>query len=310
MSLTTSPLTIDHAGEWASLRRRINEVSGLLWKPTEQEMVEALAPSSTFDPARQTWGRWSGGSLVAFATVAVRDHPRHDGINAADIDSGVHPDLRGRGISSALLELAEPVAIELATARLPAVPLVLTAVASSTDQPSIDLLVDHDYSAVRYFFEMSHDLSGEASEDSRTREFTPADSEATRLAHNDAFRTHWGSGPASAEKWNQFMTSAGFRPDLSRIVERDGEVLAYGMVSSTVPGEAYLELVGTRAAAQGNGLGRAVLNSVVAAVRAAGGFTTLGLDVDADNPSGAGKFYGSAGFVNAARTITYEKPAR
>lgn len=309
MPLSTSPLTLDDAAELAALRRRIHEVSGFVWKPTEQEMVEVLTPSSTFSPARQTWAvRSDNGDLVAYGMVYVRDRPRHDGFNAAYIDSGVDPRLRGQGISSELIALAEPVAVDLATAQLPEAPLLLSATVSSTDPAANKLLVDHGYAVARYFFEMSHDLSGDAVADPRTRPFTMADKEATRLAHNDAFRTHWGSGPSSQERWEKFMSSAGFRPDLSRIVERDGEVLAYGMVSNTVPGEAYLELVGTRASAQGNGLGRAVLTSVVAAVREAGDFTTLGLDVDADNPSGAGRLYASAGFVNRAQTITYEKP--
>lgn len=309
MPHSTSPLTLADAAELAALRRRINEASGLVWKPTEQEMIEALTPSSTFDAGRQTWAlRSEEGALIAYAMVHPRDRPRHDGFNVAYLDSGVAPELRGRGISSALLDRAEPVGIAPATTLIPGTPLLLSATASSTDPAANKLLVDHDYSVARYFFEMTHDLSGEATEDPRTRAFTAEDSEATRLAHNDAFRTHWGSGPASQEKWDRFMSSAGFRPDLSRIVVSDGEVLAYGMVSSTVPGEAYLELVGTRASAQGNGLGRAVLTSVVAAVRDAGGFTSLGLDVDADNPSGAGRLYASAGFANHAQTITYEKP--
>ncbi len=310
MPHSTSALTLADAAELAALRRRIHEESGFVWMPTEQEMVETLTASSTFEAARQTWAlRSEEGALVAYAMIYLRDRPRHDGFNVAYLDSGVAPELRGQGISSSLLERAEPVGIELATGLLPDAPLLLSATASSTDPAANKLLVDHGYSVARYFFEMMHDLSGEATEDPRTRAFTPEDSEATRLAHNDAFRTHWGSGPSSQEKWDKFMGSAGFRPDLSRIVERDGEVLAYGMVSSTVPGEAYLELVGTRASAQGNGLGRAVLTSVVAAVREAGDFTSLGLDVDADNPSGAGRFYASAGFVNHAQTITYEKPA-
>ena len=97
------------------------------------------------------------------------------------------------------------------------------------------------------------------------------------------------------------------RPDLSRIVVEDGEVLAYTLVSSNLPGEAYFDLVGVRGGAQGRGLGRAVLTSGLAAIREEGSFTEAGLDVDADNPSGAGRLYTSAGFTNAAKTITWEK---
>ena len=56
MPHSTSALTLTDAAELAALRRRIHEESGFVWMPTEQEMIETLTTSSTFEAARQTWG--------------------------------------------------------------------------------------------------------------------------------------------------------------------------------------------------------------------------------------------------------------
>lgn len=307
VTFSTSPLTPDHATQWAQLRQQIAAASGLTWMPTPAELIDELEVTSTFDPARQTWAVWQDGQLIGYALVRVRDQPRHSGLNAIDLDGGVHPDHRGRGISSQLLEAAQVRGSKLALEHQPQAPLVYDAMVSSSDPISAELLADHGYEVVRYFIEMRHDLSSRQSEDERVRPYSSTWAEATRAAHNDAFRSHWGSGPASPQKWQKFLRSSGFRPDLSRIVTSADDVLAYAMVSSNRPGEAYLELVGTRAGAQGQGLGRAIITSTLAAIGSDGSFTTVGLDVDAANPSDAGRLYSSIGFNQAATTVTYER---
>lgn len=306
--LRRTPLTPEMAPAWSHLHAIIADDDGGKWKPTPTELAEELQPSSTFDPAQQTWAVWSGEEMIAFALAGVRSAPRYDGTNSAFIIGGVHPDWRGHGLGSELLERTERRGAERARALVPGVPLVFNAMTTATAPAASEFLTDHGYEQVRYWFDMTHDLQGDFTDDPRTQPLSPEHSEAVRLAHNDAFSTHWGSAPISAENWHRLTRSAGLRPDLSRIVVEDGEVLAYTLVSSNLPGEAYFDLVGVRGGAQGRGLGRAVLTSGLAAIRAEGSFTEAGLDVDADNPSGAGHLYTSAGFTNTAKTITWEKP--
>jgi len=295
------------APAWSRLHALIANDDGATWKPTPTELAEELQPSSTFDPAQQTWALWSGDEMIAFALAGVRNAPRYDGTNSAFIIGGVHPAWRGHGLGSELLECAERRGAERALALVPGVPLVFNAMTTANAPAAPDFLTGHGYEQVRYWFDMTHDLHGEFAHDPRTEPFSLEHSEAVRLAHNDAFSTHWGSGPISTENWQRLTGSAGLRPDLSRIVVENGEVLAYALVSSNRPGEAYFDLVGVRGGAQGRGLGRAVLTSGLAAIRAEGSFTEAGLDVDADNPSGAGRLYTSAGFTNIAKTITWQK---
>ncbi len=293
--------------EWSRLYHVIAEDDGSTWKPTPDELREWLEPSSTFDPELQTWAVWAGERMVAFADVSVRGTPAFDGLNTVHLSGGVDPHWRGRGLGSMLLKSASERGIGLARTHLPGAPLALRCETTDTAPASHALLEDHGYQQVRYWFDMSHHLRGEFTEDARTCPITPELSAAVRRAHNDAFSTHWGSGPISEEDWQRFQRSQRIRPDLSRVVVDGGEVLAYAIVSSSVPGEAYFDLIGVRGSAQGRGLGRAVVTSALAAIRAEGTFTNASLDVDADNPSGAGRLYTAAGFTTTARKITWER---
>lgn len=305
--LTITPLTPAMAEEWSRLYRVIADDDGSTWKPTPTELTEELEPSPRFDPGRQTWSVWSGTEMVAFALAGVRSEPTFDGLNAAYMLGGVHPQWRGRGLGSELLDTAEARGAELAVGWLPDLPVVYRADTTDTAPAASELLRERGYEHARYWFDMTHDLGGTFNEDERAVAFTSDLHEAVRLAHNDAFSTHWGSGPVEADQWNRYMGAAGLRPDLSRLIVDDGEVLAYAIVSSAVPGEAYFDLIGVRGTAQGRGYGRAVLTSALAAIQADGSFTEAGLDVDADNPSGAGRLYSSTGFTNVAKKITWER---
>lgn len=308
-ALATAPITPADAEAWSDLLRAIADDDALAWKPTPAELREELTPNSTFDPARQTWAVWHEGRMVAHASVRVRREPTFDGSNVVYVNGGVHPHWRGQGLGSELIDRAQRVGASLAHAAMPGVSPVFRAFSSAAAPSAAELLAGLGYEPARYWFDMSHDLSGTFSEDPRTRPVRPEDSEALRQAHNDAFSTHWGSGPVPAEMWAQLQSSATLRPDLSRIVVEGEQILAYTVVSAAVPGEAYLNLVGVRGVAQGRGLGRVVLTSALAAIQADGSFVRASLDVDADNPSGAGALYSSAGFVNSGRTVTWQRPA-
>lgn len=309
-ALSYTHLSADDARDLAHLHHVIAETDGAMWPPSASEVAENLAPSSTFDPALDTWAVWAGTELVAFAEVLVRSSLSYDGSNNVHVLGGVHPAWRGRGIGSQLLTRAEERAVEKGGATHPGATLLLNCHTTATAPAASSLLTARGYSIARYWFDMVHDLSGELPADTRTQPMTPELYEATRLAHNDAFATHWGSGPISAEGWARTVVgSAGFRPDLSRIAAADGEVLAYAVVSATTPGDAYFELIGVRPSAQRRGLGRAVLTSGLAAIRAEGSFRQAGLDVDADNPTGAGGLYESIGFTNAAKKLTWRRSA-
>ena len=70
--------------------------------------------------------------------------------------------------------------------------------------------------------------------------------EELRLAHNDAFSTHWGSTARSPEAWADMVGARSARTDLWRVVrEPGGRILAYCSVSQWREGALYVDLNST-----------------------------------------------------------------
>ena len=137
--------------------------------------------------------------------------------------------------------------------------------------------------------------------------------EPARAAHNDAFRDHWGSEPVGVERWRHLGADApGFLAGCSSIaVTPSGEVVGY-VLCSAPPGmqrehrTAWMGTVGVRRDRRGRGVGAALLTRSIAAMRAEG-FERVGLDVDADNPTGAVRVYERLGFTESRRQLIYSK---
>jgi len=141
--------------------------------------------------------------------------------------------------------------------------------------------------------------------------------EAARLAANDAFAAHWGALPMPPEMWHQRVTnSPDFRPDLSRLAVKGGEVVSLCLASVDAEqnaregvAEMWLERIGTIPAYQRHGLASALVGEVLSTGVAAG-FTRVALGVDQENPSNATALYEQLGFVATRRTLAYVKDLR
>src|SRR5690606_31923236 len=170
----------------------------------------------------------------------------------------------------------------------------------------------------RYFLELRRDLTAPIA--ARTLEgfdivpFTADRSEAVRLARNDAFRDHWGSQPTTQEDWQETVSRAIFRPDLSFLAIAAGGEIA-GFVLSEVNEEdfepqgftsAYIDLVGVPRAFRGRGVAPALLSRTLEAIAAAG-LEKVVLDVDAESPTGALGLYTGVGFTEANRSVQLNK---
>src|SRR5262249_61755252 len=94
--------------------------------------------------------------------------------------------------------------------------------------------------------------------------FQLAHSEATRLAHNEAFADHWGFTPTSVEDWRRWgIGQRAFRPGVSFLLldgtEVAGYLLSYEYEAETVTTgvrEAHVGVLGTRRPWRGGGGGR------------------------------------------------------
>ncbi|WP_156253170.1 GNAT family N-acetyltransferase [Pseudactinotalea terrae] len=308
--LTWRTLTTETTPQWSELTNILAKADDTDEFYDAEDLAEELTEHG-FDAERDSWAVWDEDRLVAYGQLRVATELTAEGDARAQLDGGVHPDWRGRGIGTELLGRMEPRALELARERHPAAPVLLRAQGGKEGSDARPLLEDFGYSPARYFTDMTRPLPGEplaAPDDARIRPFSPDLAEPLRLAHNDAFATHWGSTAQSPEQWADTIGGRSFRGADSRVLMDDGgAVLAYVVCGEWVPRELYISLVGTVQAARGRGLARQVLLATVADAAASGRYDVVDLGVDSQNPTGAGALYESVGFTPVRTQATYAK---
>lgn len=291
---------------WTALTNHLGRVDGTGEQYSAEDMAENFE-APLLDPERDTWTVWDGEDLVAVGSAQAVSTPDHEGNGRAFIEGGVHADHRNRGLGTRLVELATERAREMVDEHFPTGPAYLRAGGGLVDSSSQRLLEDHGFSVVRYFNELERPLT-EAPEVTVPEGVVlrcpgPEDEVAVHRAHDEAFRDHWGSGPVSDEQWHRYWTSRTSRSGLSTIAVEEGrdgsgseDVLAYVLVGQWMDREAYVTIVGTRAAARGRGVATAALNRTIALAVQDGGYDRIGLDVDSDSPTGATRLYERLGF--------------
>ncbi|MEO6502892.1 MAG: GNAT family N-acetyltransferase [Jatrophihabitantaceae bacterium] len=317
MSVTTvrwQPLSTETVTAWAELTNLLAVVDGT----DEFYEPEALAEELTepgVDPELDTVGAWRDGVLVGFGQLRVASG-LSEGQARAEIYGGVRPEFRRQGLGAEIMNRMEPRALELTGQRHPGVPVMLRVPGGVEGASVRPMLERRGYSVVRYYHELSRPIPGvlPPPPELPVRRYSAELAEAVRLAHNDAFSTHWGSIERDADSWASLVGSRTFRPDCSFVSlasdddsdgddsdgsdgggASDGGVQAYVLVSQWVAGEAWVGLVGTRQRARGRGLARACLAASVRAM-AEQGYDRACLGVDSQNGSGAGALYASLGF--------------
>ncbi|WP_052869079.1 GNAT family N-acetyltransferase [Streptomyces niger] len=329
-SLEARPLREDSAPAWLELHHAVERADATGEHADTEEFLEVLADPK-LDPDRDSLGLWDGPRLVAYAVL----HTPHGALDAARFqgDAQVHPGWRHRGIGDRLFAWLEEraQARQAADAELSGLrgELLLEGMA---DQEDLAKLAERrGFTPCRWWFRMKQPLDGgrpeprPAPEGTRLVTYEAAYSEATRLAHNDAFRDHWNFTPFDETDWQTWVTGAkAFRPAMSRLLVTDEgvadkevadkEVAAYLLAeestaetAATGSRDCHVGYLGTRRAYRGRGAAPALLREVLRTARDAG-YDTVSLTVDTANPSGALGFYEESGFVVERETVTYTRP--
>ncbi|GAA1629096.1 GNAT family N-acetyltransferase [Leucobacter chromiireducens subsp. solipictus] len=257
------------------------------------------------------------------------------------LEGTVHPRIRGRGVGRALFvwqqhrgrELGARPAPTARTPDHPGFPQLLTAFAHTPGSPAARLYRAAGHTPVRTWLRLRRPLGTTAPASAapapsipvrtlpsgiQLRPFALRYSERTRIAFNDAFRDHWGFTPISRRDWRRQGRDHTFAPGISllalsgRGTLRDPHQVA-GFVLAAVNrkewvlhGERFsvFDAIGVTRAWRGTGLATPL---IAAALRAheARGFSSVELDVDADNPSGALAMYERLGFAERDRSVSY-----
>lgn len=306
MAVHWGPMTEADVADWAGLANLLAEVDRTAETYEPADLAEELHEPGV-DPEQDLIAVRVDGALIGYGQLRVGTTPV-DGRVTAWLDGDVHPDYRGRGIGVQLMERLEARAAVLAAERVPGHEVFLRVSGRLEGCPVRPMLEHRGYQIVRYYHDMERQLSTAVPSPAvEVSPYRPELAEPTRLAHNDAFSTHWGSAPRGVEQWQELVGSRNFQPHASFVrLADDGSVLSYVLVRQWAEGEAWIALVGTRQRARGLGLARACLTASLRA-SAEQGFRTAALGVDSSNGQGAGALYSSLGFGVIRTVAAYGK---
>ncbi|MFK5635537.1 MULTISPECIES: GNAT family N-acetyltransferase [unclassified Ornithinimicrobium] len=296
---------------WADLVNHLAVVDRTEESYGEADLLEELAFPG-FDPATDSVAVWDGTTMVAFATAQVPQTPDHDGHGRGYLEGGVRENHRGRGIGRRLMDLVEPRAAELVTQRHPGLAAYLRAGGGLEGSSASAMLARRGYAVVRWYNFLTRPLRDSpavpAPEGVALVSPGPEHEAPAMLAHNAAFRDHWGSGPMAAEPWHELWTARASRHDVSTLVlSPEGEVIAYVLCGQWVERELYVSIVGTVPSARGRGLAADALRRTISLAAATGEFDLIGLDVDSESLTGATRLYERVGFDLKHQTMAMQR---
>jgi mycothiol synthase len=230
-------------------------------------------------------------------------------------DGYVHPDFKGRGIGTALLRTIEQRAREEIALAAPDVRVSLRSTTDQRDTVGVDLHRNEGYQPLRYHWRMEIVLDGAPSEPTfpegiELRTFVKGEHDIpVWQAQNEAFRDHWGSHDVTLDEWKRSrFDDPEFDPTLWQIAW-DGDQVAGFSLNRYRMGIGWIRTLGVRRPWRKRGLGEALLLQSFGEFYKRG-TKTIGLGVDAQNPTGATRLYRKVGMHAASEFVTYEKELR
>jgi mycothiol synthase len=314
-SLDFRSLTPTAAGPLAALMAAIavadsdDEVFG------EEDLLEEFSnPDLDFDLG--SIGAYDGDVLAGYSLLTARRaaDEQHD----MRQEGGVHPDYRGAGLGSQLLDWSERAAVPLHLKRFPGRPLSLNGSCLTTNEPALKLYADRHYQQTRWFHLMECELPEEiavsqAPAGIEIAAFNADRSADAHLIRDEAFGDHWGSTLMPADAWDRSVEQRHFRSAYSFVAYASNEPAgliigheydAYNEWAGKR--DLYIAIVATRRPWRGQGLASSLIGRALAAART-DGFQSASLTVDADSPTGAVGIYERLGFAIKSTTVTHRK---
>lgn len=230
-------------------------------------------------------------------------------------DGYAHPQFKNLGIGTTLLRRVEARAREDMQLAVPDLRVFLRSTIDSRDATSHELHKAENYSPKRYHWRMEIKLESAPPPavfpaGVELRPFVRAEHEvAVWQAQNEAFRDHWGSHEMSLSDWQHGkFNSEDFDPSLWVIAWEGNEIAGFSQNRYRM-GIGWVSTLGVRRPWRKKGLGLALLLQSFGEFYKRGK-DTIGLGVDASNPTGATRLYQRAGMYIASEFLTYEKELR
>jgi mycothiol synthase len=251
----------------------------------------------------------SDGRIVGYEEFFNRH--AHASLNG---DGYVHPDFMGRGIGTAMLHTLDKRAHEEMKLAEPSLRVFIRNHMAIGDKAGRAMHENEGYKAIRFSWRMEINLEEPAPPAWPAGiELRPFDlNEHNRTvfeADEEAFRDHWGHTPGNYERWQHHMIgSEKFDPSLWFIAWDGDQIAGYSLCRFRM-GIGWVGSLGVRQPWRKKGLGLALLLYSFGEFYKRG-MKTVGLIVDAANPTGATRLYQKAGMRVANEYVTYEKEYR
>ncbi len=279
---------------------------------TTLEDMQLWLQSPDFTLATDAWLVLSPeGKVIAFASV---DHNQHARIF---VGGDVHPDYRGRGIGTQLLQLNEERAHQhIAEAPADARVSMLTRF-DEKDDVARHLLEKHGYKQIRSFWRMKIELHEAppvprwaAGITIRTLADDPNMFRAVFEADEEAFQDHWGHTPGKFEEWERWTRKReNFDPSLWFLAMDGNEIAAFSLCADEKELGGWVHSLGVRRQRRRRGIGEALLYQSFEEFYKRG-IHEVYLGVDASSLTGATRLYQRVGMHIDRRSDTYEKEIR
>jgi len=234
----------------------------------------------------------------------------------------VHPEFRGHGIGTVLMDWAENRA-RVTLDRAPAgTRVVLEVSTSSFHQPSIDLLSERGFRAVRHRASLLRELAGDLPAPVwpagiAVRTMQPGEELALYRAKNEAFRDHWGHLEAPEQDgfalWQQRrLNDSNYDRSLWFLATDGDEIAGFSLCqqrTSEDPAMGWVNSLGVRRPWRRRGLAEALLYRSFGELGRRG-CARVGLDVDVGSLTGAAQLYEKAGMRTFGQTARFQKELR
>jgi GNAT superfamily N-acetyltransferase len=293
----------------------------------DPEAIASAATGTASWTRRQVLVEDAGGRVVAWASV----HDRAAGRSVVDVT--VAPDAAAADdLASALFAWAEATALEVTNLReLPGTQLDASAYAA--DKRQRGWLAEAGYRHTRTWLQMSRPVAAEEAEPgalpppregvtvrrvAKHDDGLPVavDLQTVHRMLEESFADHFNSYRESFPEFVQRLREdPGHRWDHWWIatIDIDGEQVPGGaLVSSVLPPDehgvegSYIDYIGVHRRSRGRGVAKALLHTVIADA-ARRGRNRVGLEVDADSPTGADGLYRSMGWETKYETESWHR---
>jgi mycothiol synthase len=264
-----------------------------------------------FDPQRDAFLVEEGGGQVV-GYVSLEDKQEHCDLLG---DLYVHPQYRGQAVGAALVEAMERRAEEHVQLAAPGLRVAVRVALDHKDEAGKALFKAGGYAPVRYYWRMETVLAAAPPAPVlpaglALRPFVQGEhARAVCDARNDAFQDHWGNHELSFEGFTFYnLEHPEYDPDLWGVIWDADEVAAFA-INRFKMGIGWVQTLGVRPAWRKKGLGLALLQDAFGRFWQRG-MKTIGLTVDAANPTGATRLYQKGGMQAVSEFVLVAKELR